>query len=102
MGGAGIEHSASRRIGRTKFEPGYVPRRFNAESRYRFLKTRREDHLARVPGEATTAQQQMARSMAVLEWGALQCEHDGSVVSLREAREHRRLLLRVLGDFERS
>jgi hypothetical protein len=44
----------------------------------------------------------MARSMAVLEWGSLQAEHDGSLQSLREAREHRRLLLRVLADFERS
>jgi hypothetical protein len=44
----------------------------------------------------------MARSMAVLEWGSLLNENEGSVQSLRECREHRRLLLRVLADFERS
>ena len=44
----------------------------------------------------------MARSMAMLEWGALVGEKEGSLASLREAREHRRLLLRVLADFERS
>jgi hypothetical protein len=44
----------------------------------------------------------MAASLAVLEWAALQSEHEGTLQSLREAREHRRLLLRVLSDFERS
>jgi hypothetical protein len=40
--------------------------------------------------------------MAQLEYAALQCEAEGSIVSLREAREHRRLLLRVLDEFEQS
>jgi hypothetical protein len=68
----------------------------------RFLKAERERHLARVHGEPTNAQVEMARSMAVLEYGAFQAESENTLRSLREAREHRRLLLRVLADFEKS
>lgn len=80
--------------------PGYSPRQFNALARRRFLKARRLHHLARVQGEPTEAQITMARSMATFEWGALAGEHEGTLASLRESREHRRLLLRVLEDFE--
>jgi len=82
--------------------PGYSPRQFNALARRRFLKARRLYHLARVQGEPTEAQIAMARSMAMFEWGALAGEHESTLASLREAREHRRLLLRVLEDFENS
>jgi len=82
--------------------PGYSPRQFNALARRRFLKARRLHHLARVQGEPTEAQITMARSMATFEWGALAGEHEGTLASLRESREHRRLLLRVLEDFENS
>jgi hypothetical protein len=44
----------------------------------------------------------MVQSLATLEWAALSAEHTNTLQSLREAREHRRLLLRVLADFERS
>jgi hypothetical protein len=81
---------------------GYIPRQFNALTRGRFLKARRKQHLARVPGRPSDAQIEMARSMAVLEWGALQAENEGTIPAMREAREHRRLLLRVIVDFERS
>jgi len=56
--------------------------------------------LARVQGEPTEPQIAMARSLAMFEWGALAGEHEGTLASLRESREHRRLLLRVLEDFE--
>jgi hypothetical protein len=82
--------------------PGYSPRQFNALARRRFLKARRLHYLARVQGEPTDGQIAMARSMAMFEWGALAGEHEGTLASLRESREHRRLLLRVLKDFERS
>jgi len=82
--------------------PGYSPRQFNPLARRRFLKARRLYHLARVQSEPTEAQTAMARSMAMLDWGALAGEHEGTLASLRESREHRRLLLRVLDDFEQS
>jgi hypothetical protein len=81
---------------------GYIPRQFNTLTRTRFLKSRRLRHLARVQGEPTDAQHAMARSMATLEWGALVGENDGSIRGLHEAREHRRLLLKIIDDFERS
>ena len=81
---------------------GYRPRQFNELTRGRFVKSRCARHLARVEGYPTNAQYEMAMTMAVLEWGALQAEHEGSMRALREAREHRRLLLRVTADFERS
>jgi hypothetical protein len=80
----------------------YLPRRYNALTQGRFLRARRKGYLARVSGPPTVNQIEMARSMAVLEWGSLVAENEGSLQSLREAREHRRLLLRVLADFERS
>jgi hypothetical protein len=66
------------------------------------LKARRLHYLGRVQGEPTEAQHAMARSMAMFEWGALHGEYEGTLASLREAREHRRLLLRTLADFEAS
>jgi hypothetical protein len=58
--------------------------------------------LGRIPGEPTDAQLAMAKSLAFFEWGALAAENEGSLRSLGESREHRRLLLRVLEDFEAS
>jgi hypothetical protein len=80
----------------------YIPRQFNALTRGRFLKACRLHHLARVDGQPTEMQVELAHSAAVLQWAAMQAERDGSLQALREAREHRRLLLRVLADFERS
>jgi hypothetical protein len=81
---------------------GYIPKRFNTLTRGRFLKARRERELRRIEGEPTAAQVEMARSMALLEWGMHLATHLGTQESLREGRENARLLLRVRGDFERS
>jgi hypothetical protein len=64
------------------------------------LKDRKEQHLGRVQGEPSSEQIQMARSMAQLEWSALVAERTDDLRALREAREHRRLLLRTIADFE--
>jgi hypothetical protein len=81
---------------------GYVPRQFNAVTRERFLRDRRQKHLSRVTAPPTDAQVAQVQSLASLEWAALAAERENSLQSLREAREHRRLLMRVLADFERS
>jgi hypothetical protein len=44
----------------------------------------------------------MIMTMAHLAWNAAFAEHLNTLQSQREAREHRRLLLRVVADFERS
>jgi hypothetical protein len=81
---------------------GYLPRQFNGLTQRRYLKARRLYYLGRIHGEPTEAQVAMARSMAAFEWAALAAERQNTLQSLREGREHRRLLLRVLDDFERS
>jgi hypothetical protein len=80
----------------------YVPRRFTESTRYRFLLDRRRSYLARIDGVPTDTQRGMVASMAQLEWSALLCESDDSLQSMRESREHRRLLLKVLADFEQT
>ena len=64
----------------------YRPRKFNPLTRARFVKARRERWLRRVVGTPTDTQIELAHSAAVLEWAALQAEHDGSLVSMRDAR----------------
>lgn len=81
----------------------YVPRQFNPITRERFLRDRRRRYLSQVPsGAPTDAQATMIQSLASLEWSALLSEADGSVQALAAAREHRRLLMRLLSDFEKS
>jgi hypothetical protein len=87
---------------RPRADPGYQPRQFNALTRRRFLKARQLHYLGRIQDEPTEAQIAMARSLPLFEWGALAGEHEGTLASLREAREHRRLLLKTLVDFEQS
>jgi hypothetical protein len=41
-------------------------------------------------------------TLVSLEWAAIVAEAEGGLVGFREAREHRRLFQRLLGDFERS
>jgi hypothetical protein len=82
--------------------PNYIPRQFNENSRTRFLHSRREQHLARIPGEASDAQIAMVQSLASLEWSALSAERQDTLASMVAAREFRRLHLRVVADFERS
>jgi hypothetical protein len=93
----------AQRLGTTRRKnTRYTPRQFNALTRGRFIKARRLRHLARVQGQPTDAQIEMAHSAAVLEWGALVGENEGTLGSLREAREHRRLLLQVLASLDKS
>jgi hypothetical protein len=80
----------------------YKPRRFHPGTRDRFLRSRRRAYLSRISGQPTSAQAAIVASVAQLEWNALAAEHENTLQSLREAREHRRLLLRVLADFEAS
>ena len=78
----------------------YVPRQFNDKSRERFLRERRQTYLKRIDGTPSDAQLAMIQSMARLEWFALAAEQGEDLVSMRESREHRRLLLRTVADFE--
>jgi hypothetical protein len=80
----------------------YVPRQFTRTTKMRFLRDRRQRYLSRISGQPSDGQVAMALTLASLEYAALSAERENTLQSLREAREHRRLLLRVLGDFERS
>jgi len=80
----------------------YVPKKFTPARQYRFLLDRRRSYLARISGPPSDDQIAMAQSLSMLEWAALQAERENTLQSLREAREHRRLLLKVIVDFERS
>ena len=48
----------------------------------------------------TDQQRAQIESLAQLEYAALSCEAENTLVSMRESREHRRLMLKVLADFE--
>jgi hypothetical protein len=78
------------------------PRRVTVNSHREFRLRRRAEYLARIPGEPTDRQRSTIESMLQLEWAAIVAEHQGDLVGFREMREHRRLLDRLLGDFERS
>jgi len=79
-----------------------IPRQFNAVSRRRFIKAYVEHHLARVSGQPTVEQVEWVQSMAILEWTRRLAVHEGSLGSLREARDAVRVLRQVLADFEAS
>ena len=83
-----------------KDNPGYAPRQFNLLTQRRYLKARRLYYLGRIQGEPTEAQIVMTRSLAAFEWAALAAERENTLRSLREGREHRRLMLKILTDFE--
>ena len=67
-----------------------------------FLRQRRQLYLARVSGRPSTAQVAMVLTLARLEWSALVAEHANTLQGDREGREHRRLLLRLLAEFEET
>jgi len=67
-----------------------------------FLRQRRQLYLARVSGRPSTAQVAMVLTLARLEWSALVAEHENTLQGDREGREHRRLLLRLLAEFEET
>jgi hypothetical protein len=97
------QDAAARQRTSLRFEADtYTPRRFNPSTRERFLRSRRQSHLGRIAGTPSASQVQMALTMSSLEYSALSAERENTLQSLREAHEHRRLLLRVLTDFERS
>jgi hypothetical protein len=54
------------------------------------------------PAGRPTEQSALAQTVARLEWAALAAEAEGGLKALREAREHRRLLQKLLVDFERT
>jgi hypothetical protein len=98
-----MQDAARRRKTSLRRETGsYTPRSFSLVAKERFLRDRRQRHLSHISGQPSDGQTAMAMTLAMLEWSALSAERETTLQSLREAREHRRLLLRVLADFERS
>ena len=97
------QNGAERQKTSYRLETGrYVPRRYNLGTRLRFLRDRRQGYLDRISGPPSDHQRTMIQALAQLEWSALQFEGENTLVALRESREHRRLMLKVLADFERS
>jgi hypothetical protein len=95
--------NAGRRLSTQTRETGrYLPRRFNPVTRERFLRDRRRRILRRIAGRPSDEQSALAQTVARLEWAALAAEAEGGLHALREAREHRRLLQKLLVDFERT
>jgi hypothetical protein len=80
-----------------------MPRRFSRPARIRFERDRRRRYLAELPcGPPTNQQAARIESLIRCEWFALKAEAEGTLQGDREAREHRRLLDRLLVDFERG
>jgi hypothetical protein len=77
-------------------------RSFSKRAWWNFSRDRRRKYLAQLAGKLTDRQSQRIETMVRLEWSALRAEAEGSVKADREAREHRRLLDRLLADHERS
>jgi hypothetical protein len=79
-----------------------MPRRFSKPAWWRFARDRRRRYLAQIDGQPSDAQASLIDTLVQLEWSALAAEHEGGLQAFRESREHRRLLARLLADFERS
>lgn len=71
-------------------------------SRERFFRDRKRRYMARIIGEPTDQQLALVQSMTRLEWAACVAESAGGLAGLRDSREHRRLFMRLMGDFERG
>jgi hypothetical protein len=80
----------------------YTPKSLSQASRWRFVRDRRSGYLARLSAPPSDAQSATIESLISLEWSAIVAEAAGGLVGLRESREHRRLLLKVLADFEQT
>jgi len=80
-----------------------MPRRFSKPAWHRFNRDRRRRYLADLLGSPPN-NEQAARieSLVRIEWSALRAEAEGTLAADREAREHRRLLDRLLGDWKRT
>jgi hypothetical protein len=55
-----------------------------------------------ITGEPTPMQEQLIEQIAALEWAARRAEASDTLVGERDGREHRRLLMRFVADFERT
>jgi hypothetical protein len=81
----------------------YTPSSFSQHSRWRFGRNRKASYLNRIVGEVTPWQVSTIATLVSLEWAALVAEsRHADMVAGREAREHRRLFMRLLADFEKS
>ena len=80
----------------------YLPRRFTDLTRDRFLRDRCLRYTREISGLPNYEQAVRIDSMARLEFAALRAESAGTMQGDREAREHRRLLDRLLADHRRS
>lgn len=81
----------------------YEPRALDStHTRRRFFRDRRSRYLARLTAPATDRQLSQIDAMTRLEWQALRAEAQSTLQADREAREFRRLLDRMLADFERA
>jgi hypothetical protein len=78
------------------------PRSLSVYAWQRFRNDRRDRYTSRIEGMPTDNQAAMIQTMIQLEWAAYRAEAEGSVRFLHEAREHRRLWMRMMADFERS
>jgi hypothetical protein len=95
--------TATVQISTKRREMGMVtPRRFSKRAWHRFSREKRRAYLAQIGEPPTNAQASRIETMVRLEWSALRAEHEGTLQADREAREHRRLLDRLLADHERS
>lgn len=117
IAGLGVEHfrpfshlftmpqvATSRHYSTRRAEVGhYLPRRFSSRSRHRFDVARRRAYLSRLPAAPSAWQASTIDALIAIEWAALEAESRlGDTAAAREAREHRRLLMRLMSDFERS
>jgi hypothetical protein len=104
------EPYAAARIRTRRAEMGRPrPRRFSQTAWWRFARNRRRQYLAQLAGPPTAEQASIVDSLCALEWSALRNESEALALrgreareAAREAREHRRLLAKLVGDFERS
>ena len=97
------EVGISRRSSRRQEMGGrLIPRSFSKQAWHRFDQDRRRRYLERLGGLPSDVQAARIDTLVRLEWSALRAEAEGTLRADREAREHRRLLDKLLGDFERS
>src|SRR5580658_9770606 len=81
----------------------YTPSSFSQHSRWRFGRNRKAAYLGRIVGEVTSWQVTTIATMVALEWASLVAESKHTdMIAMREARENRRLLMRLLADFEKT
>lgn len=96
---AQLPASTTHRLSVGRYEPRSLD---STHTRRRFFRDRRERYTARLLTPATDRQLAQIDAMVRLEWQALRAEAIGTLQADREAREFRRLLDRLLSDFEKS